>query len=123
MPGRSRQGGLRMAVEWPEPGVVLVRLAGDVDLAAVPVVTELMRQRLTAASLRVVVVDLSGVAFCSSAGVELLLHAQRRSEMRGIELMVVTGDGPVRRVLELSGVAERFVCPDSAVEALARARG
>ncbi|GAA2792928.1 STAS domain-containing protein [Saccharopolyspora taberi] len=113
---------LRLSVEWPAPGVVVVGVRGEIDLACVPRLTELVRQRLTAASLRAVVIDVSGVTYSSSAGLELLIHAHRRAEHRGIDLYVVPGDGPVRRLLELTGLRDHFTCRDTTAEALADAR-
>ncbi|MDA3630981.1 STAS domain-containing protein [Saccharopolyspora oryzae] len=113
---------LRLAVEWPAPGVVVVRIGGEIDLATVPRLTELIRQRLTAASLRSVVLDLSEVSFASSAAVELLLHVQRRAEHRGVGLWVVPGSGAMVRLLLVTGLRERFVCRDSAAEAVSEAR-
>ncbi|QUH02817.1 STAS domain-containing protein [Saccharopolyspora erythraea] len=113
---------LRLSVEWPSPGVVVVAMHGEIDLACVPRLTELIRQRMTAASLRAVVLDLSGVTYSSSSGLELLIHAQRRAEHRGIDLYVVPGTGPVRRLLGLTGMLGHFTCRDTAAEAVAEAR-
>ena len=113
---------LRLSVEWPVPGVVVVVIQGEIDLAGVPRLTEMIRQRLTAASLRSVVIDLTGVTYSSSAGLELLVHAHRRAEHRGIDLYVVPGPGPVRRLLEMTGLSAHFTCRDTAAEAVAEAR-
>lgn len=112
---------LRLAVEWPTAGVVVVRIGGEIDLATVPRLTELIRQRLTAAALHTVVLDLSEVSFASSAAIELLLHTQRRAEHRGIQLLVVPGDGAMLRLLTITGLRERFVCRESAAEAVTEA--
>ncbi|MGP4016084.1 STAS domain-containing protein [Saccharopolyspora sp. 5N708] len=113
---------LRLAVEWPAPGIVVVRIRGEIDLATVPRLTELIRQRLTAAALHTVVLDLSEVSFASSAAVELLLHTQRRAEHRGIRLFVVPGAGAMLRLLTITRLRERFVCRETAAEAVAEAR-
>lgn len=119
--GHSCPAALRLAVEWPAPGVVVVRIGGEIDVATVPRLAELIRQRLTAAALQTVVLDLSAVSFASSAAVELLLHVQRRAEHRGVGLLVVTG-GVVLRLLVITGLRERFACRDSAAEAVSEAR-
>ncbi|WP_229680164.1 STAS domain-containing protein [Saccharopolyspora thermophila] len=118
--GSSRT--LRLAVEWPACGVVVVRIGGEVDLSTVPRLAELIRQRLTAAALRSVVLDLSEVTFASSAAVELLLHVQRRAEHRGIRLFVVPGEGALLRLLTITQLREQFVCRATAAEAVAEAR-
>ncbi|MFC7340358.1 STAS domain-containing protein [Saccharopolyspora griseoalba] len=99
---------LRLAVQWPTPGVVAVRIGGEVDLASLPRLTEMIRQRLRAASLDAVVLDFSEVTYASSAALELLMTARRRCKQRGIELVVVPGGRPVGHLLELAGLTELF---------------
>lgn len=123
MVGHQCPAALRLAVEWPAPGVVVVRIGGEIDLATVPRLTELIRQRLTAATLRSVVLDLSEVSFASSAAVELLLHVQRRADHRGVGLWVVPGTGAVLRLLSVVALRERFACRDNAAEAIDEACG
>ena len=110
---------LTLSLDRPARGVVVVGISGDVDLASVPRLTELIRQRMTAANLLAVVLDLSDVAFVNSCGLELLLHAQRRADHRGIDLRLVTGGGCVHRLLELTRLTDRFTHHDSVAEALA----
>ncbi|SFE00804.1 anti-anti-sigma factor [Actinopolyspora alba] len=112
---------LRMSVQRPAPGVVVVSMNGDIDLAAAPRVTELIRQRLTAAALRTLIVDLSTVSFIDTTGVELLLKAQRRADRRGIDMHVVPGQGCVARLLDLTGINASLTCHDSVTTALAHA--
>ena len=114
---------LRLSVERPASGVVVVVMDGEIDLASMPRLTELVQQRLTAASLRALVLDLSAVSFVSSCGLELLLRTQRRAEQRGIALYVVAGSRPVWRLLQLTGQAERFTRRGSVAEAVAEAQG
>nr|WP_255526552.1 STAS domain-containing protein [Saccharopolyspora sp. HNM0983] len=98
----------------------MVRVGGDIDLAGVPRLTELVRQRLTAATLSAVVVDLTDVTFCGSAALELLLQAQHRTDQRGTALYVVPG--PVMgRLLDLTGLRHRFSCRDDTAHAIAAA--
>ncbi|GAB3551457.1 anti-anti-sigma factor [Actinopolyspora lacussalsi] len=113
---------LRMSVQRPAPGVVVVSMNGDIDLAAAPRVTELIRQRLTAAALRTLIVDLSMVSFIDTTGAELLLKAQRRADQRGIDMHVVPGQGCVPRLLDLTGINASLTCHDSVSAALAHAR-
>lgn len=53
-----------------------------------------------------VVVDLRGAAFVDSAGLHILLNAQRRLTRQGRDLAVICPDGPVRRVFELARLVE-----------------
>jgi anti-sigma B factor antagonist len=78
--------------------VATVVVSGELDLATVP--------RLSAAvgehgDAKLLVLDMTGTTFIDSTGVRALLQAHRRSLGSGSRLVVVAGDGAVRRVLEL----------------------
>jgi anti-sigma B factor antagonist len=120
--GRAVVQALRLSIERPEPGIVVVRMRGEIDLASVPRLAELIQQRLTAAFLRTVVLDLSEVEFLSTSGLELLLHAQRRAECRGVAMYVVPGGRCVQRLVELTEMTDRFSWRSSVSEAVASAR-
>lgn len=121
--GGQRWGrALRLSVTRPEPGIVIVRISGEIDLSSVPRLSELIQQRLTAALLRGVVLDLSGVSFCDSSGLELLLEVKHRAGRRGITLHVIVGNSAVRQLLDLTGLSSWFVCHDSATEAISDLR-
>lgn len=114
---------LHIIIERPDTGLSLVRLRGEIDLSSTERLSELIRQRMTAAALHALVLDLTGVTFCSSCGIELLVQAQCRAENRGIALHVVPGTGGVvARMLELTDVSERFWLYSSPSRALAAAR-
>jgi anti-anti-sigma factor len=113
---------LHLSVQRPAPGIAVVKMWGEVDLASVPRLNELIRQRLTAAVMQALVLDLSEVTFLSSSGIELLLHAQRRAENRGIAMFVISGARAVDRMLELTGLTDRFTLRSSIAEAVAAAR-
>lgn len=114
----TRVGTLHLEVRRPATGVVVVSMRGEVDLASVPRLTELIRQRMTAATLNTVVLDLSQVGFVSSCGLELLLHAQRRAEHRGIELSLISCPA-LDRILRVTDLADRFRQYRDVSEALA----
>ena len=111
---------LRITIERPRIGLPLVRMTGEIDLSARERLDELIRQRMTAASLRALVIDLTGITFCSSCGVEMLLHAQCRADQRHVDLHVVPS-APVRRMLELTGSLPLFELHTTTAHALATA--
>lgn len=113
---------LQLSVQRPAPGVAVVRMQGEIDLASIHRLTELVRQRMTAAVLHALVLDLSEVSFVSSHGIELLLHAQRRADQRGIDLYVIPEARCVRRLLDLTGLTDRFAHSSTVAEAVAAAR-
>lgn len=119
-PRVAPRSSLRLFVERPATAVVLVRVGGDIDLATVPRLTEIVRHRLTAAVLNAVVVELTDVTFCGSAALELLLQSQHRVDQRGTTLYLVPGRA-MGRLLDLTGLRERFIRCGNASEAVAAA--
>ncbi len=53
-----------------------------------------------------VVVDLNDTVFIDSAGLHVLLNAQRWLTRRDRQLRVICGSGPVRRVIELARLVD-----------------
>jgi len=82
--------------------VVHARLAGELDLASAPDV----RTRLYAAlseRLQELSLDLSGLTFMDSAGVELLFRLSEDLAMRQIPLRLYVPEGAlIRRTLEVT---------------------
>jgi anti-sigma B factor antagonist len=110
---------VNVSVRRPEPGSVVVHIRGEIDMASVPRLGELIRQRLRAAYLRTVVLDLSETDFLSTSGLEMLLHAQRRAENRGVALYIVPDERCVHRLVQLTGTEGRFCMRSSVAEAVA----
>lgn len=70
------------------------------------------------------VVDLCGVEFIDSAGLHVLLNAQRRITRRSRGFSVICEAGPVRRVIELARLIETLgvLAPGAAAPGPARTR-
>jgi anti-sigma B factor antagonist len=92
------------AVRWTGR-TVLVQVTGEVDIVTAPHVDDVMSEVLREAP-RMVVVDLSGVAFLGVAGLSVLVDADQRTEA-GTLRIVATGR-PVLRILHLTGLASRL---------------
>jgi anti-sigma B factor antagonist len=89
----------------------LIAITGELDIAATP---ELSTVMLIAARSpgSLVVLDLAGVAFIDSSALGTLLKVGGEVESAGKRLRVVCGNGPVRRLLELTNLTNRFqLCP------------
>jgi len=98
----------------------LVSITGELDIAATP---ELSTVLLVAADSPgpLVVLDLAGVDFVDSTALGTLLKAGEAIESAGKQLRIVCAGGPVRRLLEMTNLTNRFqLCP-SRDEALAAA--
>ena len=95
----------------PIEGGHLIAISGEMDLAATP---ELSTVLLIAAGSpgALVVVDLSRVEFIDSSALGTLLKAGGEIEASGKRLRIVCADGPVRRLLEMTNLTNRFqLCP------------
>jgi anti-anti-sigma factor len=91
----------------PDRERVIVRVGGELDVSVTSCVGVRLDELLEV-GFRRIVVDLRQVTFFDSAGVHMLLAAQRSAERRGGELSVIAGPPHVQRVLELTGTATLF---------------
>jgi anti-sigma B factor antagonist len=98
----------------------LITITGELDIAATgELSTVLMIAVSSPGSL--VVLDLAAVKFIDSTALGTLLKAGGEIESAGKKLRVVCADGPVRRLLEMTNLTNRFqLCP-TRDEALAAA--
>ena len=88
-------------------GVLVLHLRGEIDLlGAAGLGAELTRQ--LRCSPEALVVDLAAVTFLSLSGLSTLFDAQRSAATAGIPLRLARPSRPVRRALELSGLASQF---------------
>lgn len=86
-------------------GAVLVEADGVLDAVSSPRFADLVRDRL-ADTRRGLVLDLSRLSFLDTHGVVVLTEAAHRAHVRGVELVLVSGNRIVDRllsVLELDG--------------------
>ena len=98
-------------------GLAMVRLAGEVDLAA----AEALERGIDAetAGATSVVVDLSAVGFLDSAGLRLLDRVVGKCDDRGAAVRLVVPEGcPARLPLDVCGFRPGLVA-DSVADALA----
>jgi anti-sigma B factor antagonist len=103
-----------------DDAVATVTVSGELDLATVPRLSGTLAEHGHA---RLLVLDLTGVTFIDSTGVRSLLDADRACADLGSRLVVLAGDGPVRRMLELCELDGRLALvtdhPASAAEHVA----
>jgi anti-sigma B factor antagonist len=102
-----RSDGLPITISdhWPRPSVCLVRLAGELDSSTAPPLIGFLRDS-TVGNPAHLVLDLAGVRFLASAGVGIIMSAQRNADgIRGrLHLVGVSDNTAVARVLDLTGV-------------------
>ncbi|WP_405652037.1 GAF domain-containing protein [Streptomyces sp. RK9] len=104
-------------MEWSEPsrsvsvgvaradGRVTIRVAGELDIASVPVLARELHRAVERPVGRTSL-DLSRVTFCGTAGVDLLLDARLRAAAAGGSLAVERAHSAVLRPLRSCGDAE-----------------
>lgn len=97
-------------------GVVVVAVAGELDMATAPVVDEYVRRRLGGVS-RALVLDLSGVTFLGSTGINLLIALGTECEAVGAELRLVATTKAVLHPLELTDLTDHFTIVTAVSEA------
>ena len=104
-----------------EPGVVLIRMSGEIDIASTDFAAEAIRAAIVPPR-RLVLIDMSAVTFCSSAGLGNLVEARQLATHHGIDLALVGVGRPVDRPLSITGLGGQFRIYASAEDAL-RQRG
>jgi anti-anti-sigma factor len=106
-----RPAGSRPGADPPTVRTV-VRLAGALDAAAAPA----LRERLIGLlhpGLRLLVLDLSRVSSCDSAGLAVLIGAERRARVHGIAMRLAAPSDPVAKLLHRTGLDRNLtICPD-----------
>ncbi|MHA6618150.1 STAS domain-containing protein [Pseudonocardia sp. DLS-67] len=92
---------LRIETAESRPGVVVLSPRGEIDVSN----AEVLRDAAAAAvamTPRCLLVDLSGLTFCGSTGLVVLMGACRRAEAAGVRFATAGGPAIVRRVLEIT---------------------
>jgi anti-anti-sigma factor len=79
-------------------------LRGELDMATADQLSEIVE-----GSTGTLVLDLEGVTFINSSGLQAVLTAQKAARKRGAELVLRRPSRVVHRVLELASMTETFV--------------
>jgi anti-sigma B factor antagonist len=99
-------------------GVVL-RVGGEVDLSTSPQLHAKLVDLVEVGEAGSVVVDLTPVAFMDSTGLSVLLAAHKRARADGGSIRLVCPEGPVLRVLRLTGMDKVLSVYGSLAQAVA----
>ena len=86
----------------PRPDVTLVVVSGELDTATVPQLRVALDE-----GTRYVAVDVGGLTFVDSSGIELLIRTQKQTP-GSLHLVGVRRSRAVTRVLELFGLTGEF---------------
>ncbi len=94
-------------------GHAVVTATGELDLYTAPrlqaALAGLLREQVTR-----IVVDLSGVEFCDSTGMNVLLSAMKRLKEQGGSLELAAPRPAVRRILQVTGLDTVFTVTEKA---------
>jgi anti-sigma B factor antagonist len=84
----------------------VVTICGEIDLYTAP--------RLHSELAARVLIDMAGVEFCDSTGMNVLLSCLRRVRERGGELEIASPKPAVRKILQVTGLDSVFTLVDDA---------
>ncbi|CAA9496507.1 MAG: hypothetical protein AVDCRST_MAG38-2956 [uncultured Solirubrobacteraceae bacterium] len=98
----------------------LIVASGELDVTAVDEMSTLFAMAI-AGTRGAVIMDLSRVHFVDSTALATLLQGARELRRVGKRLLVVAADGPVRSLLEITGLAQSFTLRETRADAIADA--
>ena len=101
-----------------DPRIRLLTLSGALDLTTERQLNADLSELLGDRS-RQLVVDLRDVTFVDSTCLAILVHAHQQLERRGRALACIVENGPVRRLLDLTGLAGALPVYDTQEAAVA----
>jgi anti-anti-sigma factor len=105
MPGVLREGATvaLTSSSHREAATVTITLRGDADLTGIGDFEETVASHL-GTGVDTIEIDLTGVAFIDSAGINALLKGRRAAEENGQTFVVTDASGLVREMLDMTGV-------------------
>ncbi|GII73004.1 anti-sigma factor antagonist [Sphaerisporangium melleum] len=114
---RGRYGASVPAVELKvstrsHAGHAILTVVGEIDLYTAPRLQAEFTRLLETGPDRVVI-DMSGVEFCDSTGMNVLLSALKRMRERGGVLEVASPRPAVRKILQVTGLDSVFTVHDT----------
>ncbi|WP_242909324.1 STAS domain-containing protein [Actinomadura terrae] len=84
-------------------GYALVTAAGSIDVHTHPMLAECLEQAITATGLAVIV-DMTGVVFCDSSGLNTFVRSYQRADGHGVSMVAAGLQDRVRRVFTITGL-------------------
>ncbi|GAA2646234.1 STAS domain-containing protein [Streptomyces spororaveus] len=105
------------SVETTASGRCLIaRVGGEMDYATAQVFRARFEELIERGD-RCIVLDLSGVSFCDSSGLNVLFGARRQADASGAVVMLACVPGPLRRILHMTGADQALQVYDTVTDA------
>jgi anti-sigma B factor antagonist len=98
---------LSIDLRTEEGGVLVFKLRGSLDLATTPTVKAALTEA-TDSGPHDIIVDLTQLEFLDSTGLGVLIGAHRRAAEHAGSFRLVIGDGPIARLLNITGLISVF---------------
>jgi anti-sigma B factor antagonist len=92
----------------PIEGGHLIAATGELDISAAPRLSTVLAIACARPAASRLVLDLSEVSFIDSTALGTILKAAAQLDEAGTNLAVVAPEGPVRRLLEMTNLTQRF---------------
>jgi anti-sigma B factor antagonist len=102
----------------PQGDLVVMSVQGEIDLYTVPRLQRELASVLAGGAAVRLVVDLSGVDFCDSTGVNVLLAAHRQAREKGGDLELAAPRPAVKKILQVTGLETVFTVRDDPAHAI-----
>jgi anti-sigma B factor antagonist len=105
--GKVRHVELKVSVR-PQGDRTVLAVSGEVDLYTAPRLHGELVTALSGGGPVQLVVDMSGVDFCDSTGMNVLLAAHRRAREQGGDLELASPRPAIRKILHVTGLESVF---------------
>jgi len=90
-----------------DDGVAVLSLRGEIDIATVPLLRDLVDRAFAAGAPRIVV-DLAAVDFLDAGGLSVLVTAAERARMSGASLAIHAASAPIYKLFVVTQLTERL---------------
>ncbi|MFI5534012.1 STAS domain-containing protein [Kitasatospora sp. NPDC051853] len=118
----SQSAQLTITTDSTAAGVTVVHLAGEIDLDEGAALEDVLTRALVARPSRLVV-DMTEVGYCDSAGLNALLKTRTAATAAGVDLLVAGVGDRITRLLWATGTTDVFTITETVEDALAHVRG
>ncbi len=98
---------LGIELKTEDGGALVFKLRGSLDLATAPTVRAALSEATEKGS-NDLIVDLTQIEFLDSTGLGVLIGAHRRAAERGGAFRLIVNDGPISRLLNITGLIAVF---------------